>query len=366
MLQHIDKLVALAKEPSSDRRRELLREISTLFIANEQWITPKSQEEFAGLAGAILDQLDVEVRAEFAARFARTPGAPVELMARLAHDVIEVARPVLTSSPVLSDPHLVDVVEGQGQDHMRAISERASVSENVSDAIVSRGDDRTLTRLASNPGAQLSRHAFETLTEKSESVDSLRRPLVSRDDTPADLLHDMIIYVEDELRRQILERFESIDPAELERALVKAADRAKTVKPKDPGLAKARRAVREMKVHGKLTRGALVEFLRGGDHLKFVLGLADLLDLDYDTTETLWKGDSLDCLAIALRSADCDRAFFVTLAMEREGVAVRDPERAREFGDAYESIPHGAAQRAMRFWRIRNDVGSSAIDADAA
>jgi hypothetical protein len=58
-----------------------------------------------------------------------------------------------------------------------------------------------------------------------------------------------------------------------------------------------------------------------------------------------------------VRATGVDRAFFVTIAMEREGANVREPERARAFGDAYESIPQDAALRVIRFWRVRRESG---------
>ncbi|MGH1558613.1 DUF2336 domain-containing protein [Caulobacter segnis] len=54
----------------------------------------------------------------------------------------------------------------QGQDHLRAISQRSSVSSAVSDAIVARGDDATLGVLLRNEGAVLSRAAHETVVDQ--------------------------------------------------------------------------------------------------------------------------------------------------------------------------------------------------------
>ena len=66
----------------------------------------------------------------------------------------------------------------------------------------------------------------------------------------------------------------------------------------------------------------------------------------------------LDALAIAVRAAEGDRAFFVTIAMGREGVDVRDPKRARAFGEAFEAIPMDAARRVIRFWRVRRETNN--------
>jgi uncharacterized protein (DUF2336 family) len=348
MLKHAQQLIELAREPSSERRRELLRRMSDLFLAIEEAAEPRSRAEFARTAGLLLDQLSVEVRREF---------APALLMARLAHDVIEVAKPVLCRSDSLDDAELVAVAMMRGQEHLRAISERALVSEVVSDAIVQRGDDDTLVALVRNLGARFSRDAFERLSDRSEAVAELRAPLVDRTDTPLDLVHEMMIFVEEALRERIIARVRSAPAAQVEAALKAARERAEARRLVDPDEARVRREIRELKARGRLTKAAVVEFLRGADETRFLAGLAELLDLDLGLARKLWRSETLDPLAIAVRASGADRAFFVTIAMEREGANVREPERARAFGDAFESIPQDAALRVIRFWRVRRESG---------
>src|SRR5271170_3850974 len=99
-LQH---LLDLAREPSSERRRELLREVTDLFFVAAD---PSQSGELA-MFDAILTQLSGEmeeaVRAELADRMADADAPPRALLRRLAADVIGVSEPVLTRSPALSD-----------------------------------------------------------------------------------------------------------------------------------------------------------------------------------------------------------------------------------------------------------------------
>jgi uncharacterized protein (DUF2336 family) len=361
MLKYAQQLIELAREPSSDRRRELLRRLSDLFIEVEASGSPQSREEFARTAEALLDQLDVEVRREFAERFADRPGTSAHLMARLAHDVIEVARPVLCRSEGLDDAELVAVAMMRSQDHLRAISERPEVSAAVTDVIVNRGDDDTLVSLARNLGARFSREAFERLTERSETVQPLREPLVDRSDTPLDLVHDMMVFVEEALRERIVARVRTAPPAEVAEALKVARERAESRRRVDPDEARVRREIRELKSRGRLTKPAIIEFLRGADEARFLAGLAEILGIDMALARKLWRAETLDTLAIAVRAAEVDRAFFVTIAMEREGVPTRDHARARVFGDTFEAIPIDAAKRVIRFWQVRRE--SNAEDA---
>lgn len=358
MLHHAQELIELARETSSERRRELLRVLSDVFIDVEAHANPDSLDEFTRTLGVLLDQLDTEVRAEFAERFANHRGAPAEVMVRLAHDVIEVARPVLCASETLEDSELVAVAMMRGQEHLRAISARVRVSELVCDAIISRGDDETLVALTTNLGARFSRDAFERLADRSETVKELRAPLVAREDTPLDLAHEMLVFVEGALREQILARVRNVSPAEIDNALRAARERAESRRPANPDDARARRDVRELKTRGRLDKTSVIDFLRGGDEPRFLAGLGELLDIEFGAARKIWRAEELDPLAIAVRAAGADRAFFVTIAMEREGVNVRDPQKARFFGESFEAIPVDAAKRVIRFWRVRRDTNS--------
>src|SRR5271154_294892 len=129
-------LVDLAREPSSERRRELLREVTDLFFVAADPSQPSELTLFDEVLTQLSGEMEEAVRAELADRMADAAAPPATLLRRLANDVIGVSEPVLTRSPALSDEDLLAVAHSSGQDHLRAISRRADVSEVVSDAIV--------------------------------------------------------------------------------------------------------------------------------------------------------------------------------------------------------------------------------------
>ena len=174
------RLIDLAKEPSSEKRRELLREVTDLFMEAPQDHSATQTEQFGDILGTVAREMEMEVRQTLATRLASVPNAPHALIVQLANDEINVARPVLTQSVVLRDSDLIALAKLQTQDHLHAIAGRKTVSAAVSDALVERGDDRVLVRLASNDGAELSRDAMEVLADKAETVEPLRRPMVTR------------------------------------------------------------------------------------------------------------------------------------------------------------------------------------------
>jgi uncharacterized protein (DUF2336 family) len=352
-------LIAMAQDPSSENRRALLRELTDHFFGHATQ-TPAEQ----GLYGVVLAELsadmEVAVRREMAARFAPIADAPAVLIRRLALDTAEVAEPVLRQSPVLTDDDLLGVVRTRGQDHMRAVSARASVSEVVSDAIVERGDDQTLNTLLRNDGARLSRAASEAAVERAKTSPALHSATVERASLPPDLLNDMYFVVEARLRQQILEQNARLDPALLESAL--AAGRAK-VAAQDGALpadyADCLAYVEELKAAGQLTPQMLARFLRSGGKTSFLIALAQLSDIDFHTASRIVERRELDALAVVCRAADLDRALFLTYAvvlLNDDGDAMG---KAHAYARMYAELTREAALRTLRFWRMRRGAAAA-------
>ncbi|MEJ6788728.1 DUF2336 domain-containing protein [Brevundimonas sp. BR2-1] len=346
-------LIALAEEGSSEKRRALLRELTDHFFGGS--VRTATEDT---LYGAVLTRLtadmEIAVRAELSARFAAAPDAPHNLIRRLANDEAAVAGAVLASSPVLTDEDLLSVVRKHGQDHLRAVSARPSVSEAISDVIVERGDDVTLGTLLRNDGARLSRQASETAIERAKANPALHEAAVERASLPPDLLNEMYFVVEARLRTQILEQNGRLDPALLESAIAAGRTRIAT----DDGALPADYAeclayVEELKAAGQLSPQMLARFLRSGGTTSFLIALAQLSDIDFHTARQIIERRELDALAVVCKSADLDRALFLTYAvvlLNDDGDAMA---KAHSYARMYADLSRDAALRTLRFWRMR-------------
>jgi uncharacterized protein (DUF2336 family) len=211
-------LIALADEPSSSRRRELLRGVTDLFFTAEGH-GDVEMGLFDDVMGQLAGEMEEAVRIELAERLGQTAAPPPSLTRALASDSIAIARPILQGAPQLSEADLLHVARTQGQDHLRAISQRPVVPSLVSDAIVQRGDDTTLGVLLRNEGAVLSREAHEAAVDRAAANPELHEAVIDRQALPMDLLNEMYFVAEARLRDRIMERNANVDPAILEAAL---------------------------------------------------------------------------------------------------------------------------------------------------
>ncbi|NBB53317.1 DUF2336 domain-containing protein [Rhizobium sp. CRIBSB] len=349
----LPELIALAGETSSEKRRMLLRDLTDHFFGATTH-TASEQTLYGTVLAQLAADMETAVRVELSARFADAPNAPLGLIRRLAADEAAVAAAVLRSSPVLTDADLLSVVRVRGQDHLRAVSERAEVSEAVSDVIVERGDDVTLGTLLRNDGARLSRAASEAAVERARVNPDLHAATVERAALPPDLLNEMYFVVEARLRQQILERNARMDPVLLESAL--AAGRARVAT--DDGALPADYPeclayVQELDAAGQLSPQMLARFLRSNGRTSFLIALAQLADIDFHTARKIVERKELDALAVVCRAADLDRALFLTYAvvlLNEDGDAIG---KAHGYARMYAELNRDTALRTLRFWRMR-------------
>lgn len=354
-------LIALAEEPSSARRRELLREVTDLFFTSDGDPASNEMALFDDVLTQLAGEMEEAVRAELAQRMVLAPNPPSRLISGMAVDSIAVAAPVLASAHTLSVEDQLRVAQTKGEEHLRALSRRPGVSATVTDAIVERGDDETLGVLLANESAQLSRASHEAIVDRAQDNPDLHAAVVDRHELPVDLLNEMYFVVEARLRDRILEKNAAVDPAELEAAL--SAGR-KLVAGRDgalpPDFALVEAEIGALHARRGITPQALASMLRSKQTTRFLVALSALADIDYHTARRILERKELDALAIVCKAADFDRALFLTFAiliLDRDADAMG---RAREYGELYSDLPKDAALRTIRFWRMRRQTGDVA------
>jgi len=162
-------LIELAREQSSEKRRELLRQVTDAFLAASEPRSEREAELFDEIVGVVASDMETQVRAELANKIASSKLSVRRTARRLAFDDIEVARPIIERSTALTQSDLVEVVENTSQDHLMAVTRRPDIGETVSSALVARGSDTVVASLLGNDTARISRETFERVVDRSAS-----------------------------------------------------------------------------------------------------------------------------------------------------------------------------------------------------
>jgi uncharacterized protein (DUF2336 family) len=353
----LNRLVDLAKETSSDKRRELLREVTDVFLDNAHDCSDAEKSYFGEIINKVATGMDAAVRKHLAARLSSNPNAPHALIRGFAMDEAEIAREVLSKSPVLQDEDLISIAETGNQEKIGALAQRPAIPEIVSEAIVQHGDDAAVSQLVANSGAKVSRGTFRKVMERAETSAILQAPLVNRQDLPADMVNELFTFVKAELREQVQKRMEAIPLEELERALqeaerevaselrqLRAADRKATV------------YVGEMFQQRKLNEGLLIQLVKSGKTAELIHAFARLAEVEVRTIKRLFNARNLEGIAIICRSLRFERGTFSTIAVSVLPNSGDTNRNIHEVLDLYDQVTSETAQRVMRFWRVRREV----------
>lgn len=350
------RLIELARAPSSDMRRELLREVTDLFFETAESRSSREDKLFDDVLRSVANELNDDGLVELAERMADARHGPIGLVRDLAQRSIAVAAPILTRSSLLNEDDLIAIVESHGDRHMRAIAKRETVSAALSDAIVMRGDDLTVNTLLGNEHALIARPTMERVVERAQASVMLHDNLLNRHDLPIDLMNEMYFAVEERLRQVILKRNAAADPSDVEAALGKARERlAVRVREETADLDAARRRIDDLLARNALTPAALIALYRDRDFPAFTFGLSELTGLHYQATKSILDRKDMDALAMICRASGMERPLFVTIAILACG-GESAIGQAESFGRLYVQVPIEAAQRAMRFYKVRRNA----------
>jgi uncharacterized protein (DUF2336 family) len=350
---------------SQERRVETLQRVMDLFLGDADSLTEEQIDLFDVVIARLAAAIETRARAELAARLADVGHAPRGVIRSLAHDDIQVARPVLTRSDRLSDDDLVAVALAKGRDHMLAISERAVLTEPVTDVLVSRGDRVVVHAVAGNPGARFSEVSIAALVDRSRADAALQTLLGQRDDLAEGHVRQLVEIAKETARRRLAESVpDAVRPAvagavELGGAKVEAA-----MVPGGRDYSQALEAVQALAEERALEEADLVAFGARGQFEGAVCAMAHLSGLSIASVERLFIGPEADLLLVVGKAHGWSWATMRTLLKLRDADQAA-PHLLKRAEDTYEGLASATAQRVVQFIRVREASQRQAAEAAA-
>jgi uncharacterized protein (DUF2336 family) len=352
----LKELIAVAKEGSTEQRTGLLREITDVFMAAPDRYTSTEMQHFDVILSKVTESVEIALRAEIAEKLADVPNAPRNLIRQLAHDEISVAQPILERSLALSEDDLVRVIRQRTQDHLKAISRRRDVPEKLSSELVERGDREVLVTLAGNKGARFTGEAMNKLVDHSRTIAELQEPLAGRYDLPPQLLTQMYFFVSSALKREILKRSDLLDPSLIDEAIegnrLKIITRAVSDAQSEVGA--AHKFIQEQIRLDAINETLLKDLMERRRSTEFLLAFAHYVGVDPSTAQRILQDKTFESLAIACRAAGLERSTFAKMVFGMQR-GEDEQQKALRILDLYLKVPQEAAERVMRFWRVRTE-----------
>lgn len=357
----LPRLLQLAGETSTERRRELLREITDLFLDSAKVRSGQAGKDVDAILQVGIDDLDHDGRSEIADRFVGADHIPSGVSRRLMADELPIAEKILVQCHGVAEADLMWSASRISDEHLTALAHRRQLPASVGEIVVKRGGTPTLRALVANETATLSRRSKEILTHRAESEPSLHAGLVAREDMDLDLLNEMYFIVDEETRGKIVERGKTASPEMLQDAMEAARTRLQRSTGALPSDYEAAcRFVEGKKLRKALNGELLLDLLELGERTKYYAALAELTGLEYRAARRVSDTPAVEPIAAACRSAGVEKDTFLAIVILRPTDSPREEADPDSLGAAYEAIDPDIAQHVLQFWRLRAGAAPAA------
>ena len=350
----IDELEHVLAAGSSDRRTEILRRVTDLYLGNATDFNAAQVGVFDDVLAHLIKQVETTALAELGTKLAPIDNAPHGVIRSLAHhDEIAVAGPVLARSTQLTDRDLVEIAGSKSQDHLGAISERRRLAAAVTDILIQRGDTGVVRKLSRNQGATFSDGGYVRLVERAETDERLAENLGVRLDLPPQLLQDLILKATETVRARLLTTVSPDRQAAIQNILSSVSDKVmrQAVSPRD--FSRVVALIDKMQSAGQLNEAAIVGFASAGQYEELIAGLARVCAAPVELIERLMQNMRYDGILVVCKAAELRWPTFSAILKARFApydLPVTDLTQARtDFLKL--SVP--TARRMLRFWLVR-------------
>jgi uncharacterized protein (DUF2336 family) len=346
-----DRLIALSQEKSSDKRGDLLVWFSELFTDGAETYTDAETKLFGDILCRLVDQVSVDVRAQFSEQMAPLPCTPHAVAMRLATDeALTVSGVMLEQSAVLTDADLRDIAGSLSQGHLLAITRRNGLSETVTEVLADRGNVEVLDGMSRNATARFSDFGLRRLATRGLEYPKVLMALSRRSDiAPERLVRAMASF--DAEARAKLEKLVALLPDFAALLVMEAAE-----------LARQRKQELEQEISSLLRRigqrlGTLDDAIAAFAHESRIEAVAELLiqmtGLEEAHIANVLHHDNDFGLAVICRSLSIGDKAYLDLSRLRAEHLRQSPSIAEAWAGNYAEIDRASADRALYFHRMR-------------
>lgn len=289
-----------------------------LGISLDNLKTGNTRDLAQGILALLVRDVETEVRQALAAAVAKTKSLPVDVATTLATDDIDIARPILEHSPVLTDEILIDIVRTNALQYALAVAGREQISEGLSQTLVEHGDETVVVRLVGNLGAKLSERTLLQIIDDYASSSDVNSRLVQRPALPSNIIEEMVNSITHRLTWDMIGRKE-MDSAQARVIIEAVRERAKAeIDVREQADHQRMDVLRETYEAGELHPELLMTYLRDGDIAGFEVGMSLLSKLPVDEVRRLvYEPDRRYLSGLCVRS-NFSAAHYITLRMALE------------------------------------------------
>jgi uncharacterized protein (DUF2336 family) len=345
---------------SSERRSEMLRRITDLYVAAAPTIGDAKAAVFDDVFSHLMKEIEQKALLELSERMASVDNAPERLIRRLAEDdSIEVSGPVLARSGRLAEADLLAIARTKGQAHLEAIAGRTEIGESVTAVLIQRGDMTVARKVAANSGARFSETSLRSLVDRASDDSDLAAAVARRRELPPVMFRNLVARATDAVRERLLQSAQPGAAQAINRILsdISRSVEAASVKKRDYTAAK--RTALEMQKQGTIVPASLVEFAKMLKAEEMVVTLSLLTGVSIEVIDRFMDETDDDPMLILCKAIDLDWNTTVAVLAARLGLPKLREARSEEANKKFRKLTNYSAQRVLRFWQAREKLQAS-------
>ena len=314
-MSDMGRLAQLAANPHSGASsEEIYLAVASLYRIQGAGLNSRERELMREILRRLTRDVEMAIRIALAQRLADDANVPHDLILLLVDDTIEVARPLILHSPLLTEEDTLRLITSASVSHVEAVAGRPHIGIPVTDALAASESESVLIALVRNATARISDQSYNRLVEKSRAIAQLQEPLVNRPDLPATLANTMCAFVSDALKTYIQNNY-NVAPRRMNEALSEVATvlASEPQPPKDPPADSAQKLIEKLASSGQLKAGFLMRVLSQGQIDLFDLAFARLLGVELNHFRHFFYQDGVKLVALSCRAAGIDKSVFATV-----------------------------------------------------
>jgi uncharacterized protein (DUF2336 family) len=236
------------------------------------------------------------------------------------------------------------------------MSERPTLTPDLTDVIVRRGDREVVRRAAGNAGALFSSSGYSALIKRANQDGVLTLAVGQREDLSEPQLKELLAGSVDIVRHRLFDVVKPARQAAIKQAIGEVSGALENVESRRD-FAPAQQKILALHKAGELNEGALLGFAKGFKYEESVTALAAMSGVKIATLDRLIAGDRYDPILIVGKTVGLEWATVRALILLRLGAhrvpSPADIESARvNFGRLMPST----AERVVSFWQTRQSA----------
>ena len=257
---------------------------------------------------------------------------------------------------MIDEQALIEIARIKGQGHLLAMSERSTLSPDLTDVIVRRGDREVVRRAAGNAGAHFSQAGYSALIKRAGHDGVLTLTVGQRDDLSAAQLKDLLAGSVDIIRRRLFEVVKPDRQAAIKQAMNEISGVPEKVESRRD-FAPAQRTILALHGAGELNEGALLGFAKAYKYEESVAALSAMSGVKIATLDRLIAGDRHDPILIVGKAIGLEWATVRALILLRLGpTRMPSPTDIENVRVNFVRLMPSTAERVVSFWQTRQSA----------